>query len=160
MPLYEFECVKCRTNIEKSVKSIEKKVNKKVLTNLVNKHENINAIDVVDMENDKLIAKAGKRGKDSVFQDFYINDGETLILFNIQNYRFSELIYEESDEKKVKCKIDNKHKVEKVVSTFAFTSDLSTNMPKPDLGNMPPSVAAKYNFSGYVEEKDRPKKNR
>ncbi len=160
MPLYEFECVKCRSNIENSVKSIEKKVNKKVLSDLVNKYENINAIDVIDLVNDKLTAKAGKKGKESVYQDFYINNGETLVLFNIQNYRFSELIYEESDEKKVKCKNNNSHKVEKVVSSFAFTSDLSTNMPKPDLGNMPPSVAAKYNFSGYVEEKDRPKKNR
>lgn len=160
MPLFEFECVECRSNIENCVKLIEKKVNKKVLSDLINKYENINAIDVVDLVKDKLIAKAGKKSKDSVYQDFYINNGDTLILFNIQNYRFSELIYEENDEEKVKCEINKGHKVEKVVSSFAFTSDLSTNMPKPDLSNMPPSVASKFNFSGYIEEKDRPKKNR
>ncbi|PWG74062.1 hypothetical protein DF186_19840, partial [Enterococcus hirae] len=84
---------------------------------------------------------------------FYINDGEILVLFNIQNYRFSELIYEENDYKKVQCKCGEKKKVEKVISGFAFTSDLSTNMPKPDLSNLPPSVAAKTNIGGYIEEK-------
>ena len=73
-----------------------------------------------------------------MFSDFYLEDGSLLALFNMQNYRFSELIYEEGDEKKVKCPCGEK-KVEKVISTFSFTKDLSTNMPKPDLSNLPPS---------------------
>lgn len=160
MPLYEFECVKCRSNIESSFKEIQKKFNKKILSGLIDKHDNIHAIEVVDLNKEKVLAKAGKKGKNSVFQDFYMNDGETLVLFNIQNYRFSELIYDEEDEKKIKCECGESKRVERVISAFAFTSDLSTNMPKPDLSNLPPSVAAKTNLSGYVEEKDRPKKNR
>lgn len=160
MPLYEFECIKCRKNIENSINTIEKKFNKKILTDIVAKNDNIHAIEVFDLENDKVLARAGKKGKDSVFQDFYINDGETLVLFDIDKYRFSELIYEENDYQKVQCKCGEKKKVEKVISGFAFTSDLSTNMPKPDLSNLPPSVAAKTNLGEYIEEKDRPKKNR
>lgn len=160
MPLYEFECAKCRNNVESSFKEIQKNYNKKILTELVKKHDNIHAIEIVDLDKEKVLVKAGKKGKNSVFQDFYINEGEILVLFNIQNYRFSELIYDEKDEKKIKCECGEKKKVEKVISAFSFTSDLSTNMPKPDLSNLPPSVAAKTNLSGYVEEKDRPKKNR
>jgi hypothetical protein len=66
----------------------------------------------------------------------------------------------DEDEKKVACPFCNTKKVEKVVSSFAFTSDLSTNMPKPDLGNLPPSVRKQTFLGEYIEEKDRPKKNR
>ena len=46
------------------------------------------------------------------------------------------------------------------MSSFAFTKDLSTNMPKPDLSNLPPSVRNRTHIGEYIEEKDRPKKNR
>ena len=75
-------------------------------------------------------------------------------------FRFSELIYEKADEKKVKCYCGESRKVEKVVSTFAFTSDLCTDMPKPDLSNLPEKFRNRTMLGDYIEEKDRPKKNR
>ena len=160
MPLYEFECLKCRNNVEKSLKVLEKKRDKETVKDLVEKYENIYAIEIIDLEGEKIVAKHGRKGKDSVFGDFYIKDGSVLVLFNMQNYRFSELIYEEGDEKNVKCPCGEKKKVEKVISSFAFTKDLSTNMPKPDLSNLPPSVRNRTHIGEYIEEKDRPKKNR
>ena len=160
MPLFEFECKKCRSNIENSLKALEKKRDKKTVTDLVNKYENIHSIQVVDIEKGKIVSKHGKEGKDSVYRDFYQNEGETLILLNIRDYRFQELIFEESDEKNISCSCGEKKKVEKVVSSFAFTSDLSTDMPKPDLGNLPPSIRDQVKLGDYIEEKDRPKKNR
>ena len=160
MPLYEFECIKCRSNVEDSLKVLEKNRDKKTVTDLVNKHENIHAIEVVNLDSNKILAKHGKRGSDSVFMDFYQDEGTVLVLFNLRNYRFSELIYDSEDEKKVKCYCGEKKKVEKVVSSFAFTSDLSTNMPKPDLSNLPASVRDRTFVGDYIEEKDRPKKNR
>ena len=160
MPLYEFECVKCRNNVDTTLKTLEKKSDKKTLSELVNKYENINAIEVVDLVKNKIVAKAGKTSKDSVFMDFYINEGNTLVLVNLRNYRFSELIYSPEDEKTVKCSCGEKKRVEKVISSFSFTSDLSTDMPKPDLSNLPPSVRAQTSLGEYIEEKDRPKKNR
>jgi len=160
MPLYEFECIKCRNSIENSLNIIEKKRDKKTVSNLVGKHENINAIEIVDLKKNKIIAKSGKSSKDSVFMDYYQDDGNILVLFNLRNYRFSELIYEPKDENNVKCVCGEKKKVEKVISSFSFTSDLSTNMPKPDLSNLPPSVRAQTSLGDYIEEKDRPKKNR
>ncbi len=160
MPLYEFECIKCRDNVDNSLQGLEKSISKKSVTDLVNKYDNINAIEVVDLEKNKIVAKHGKTVKDAVFMDFYLNEGNTLVLINLQNYRFSELIYFPEDEKNVKCPCGEKKKIEKVISSFAFTSDLSTDMPKPDLSNLPPSVRAQTSLGEYIEEKDRPKKNR
>ena len=161
MPLYEFECTKCRGNVEKSLKTLERKRDKKTVKSLVEKYDNIYAIEVVDLEREEIVAKHGRKGKDSIFNDYYLENGTLLALFNMSNYRFSELIYEEGDEKNVKCySCGEKKKVEKVISTFAFTKDLSTDMPKPNLSNLPPSVRKRTHLSEYIEEKDRPKKNR
>lgn len=160
MPLYEFECMKCRGNVEKSLKTLERKRDKETVKSLVEKHDNIYAIEVVDLEREEIVAKHGRKGKDSIFSDFYLKDGTVLALFNMRDYRFSELIYEEDDEEKVKCYCGEKKKVEKVISTFAFTRDLSTNMPGPNLSNLPPSVRNRTHIGEYIEEKDRPKKNR
>ena len=160
MPLYEFECIKCRDNVDNTLKQIEKSLSKKTVTDLVKKYENINAIEIVDLVENKVVSKFGKTSEDAVFMDFYLNEGNTLVLINLRNYRFSELIYAPEDEKNVKCSCGEKKKVEKVISSFSFTSDLSTDMPKPDLSNLPPSVRAQTSLGEYIEEKDRPKKNR
>lgn len=161
MPLYEYECISCRKNVEDSLKAIKKGVTKKLVSELVKAHDNINHIGVLDLEKEEVIAEHGKRDRGAVDLSYYLNDGTVLALFNLKkNYRFSELIYVPEDEKNVKCPFCSTKKVEKVVSSFAFTSDLSTDMPKPDLGNLPPSVRNRTFLGEYIEEKDRPKKNR
>jgi DNA-directed RNA polymerase subunit RPC12/RpoP len=161
MPLYEYECITCRKNVEDSLNALRKGVTKKLVTDLVKKHDNVNHIGVLDLENEDVLAEHGKRDREAADLSFYLNDGTTLVLMNLKkNYRFSELVYEPEDEKKIKCPLCGSRKVEKVVSSFAFTSDLSTDMPKPDLGNLPPSVRNRTFLGEYIEEKDRPKKNR
>lgn len=161
MPLFEYECIPCRKNVDDSLNAIRKGVAKKLVSELVKKHDNINHIGVLDLEAEEVLAEHGKRDRDAVDLSYYIHDGTTLVLFNLKkNFRFSELIYDPEDEKKLKCPLCGTKKVEKVVSSFAFTSDLSTDMPKPDLGNLPPSVRNRTFLGEYIEEKDRPKKNR
>ncbi len=161
MPLFEYECTICRSNVDDSLKQIEKKVTKKLVSDLVKKYDNINHIGVLDLEKEKVVAEHGKRDSECVDLDFYLNEGTQLVFVNLQkNYRFAELIYKKSDEKNLKCPFCETKKVEKVVSSFAFTSDLSTNKPKPDLSNLPPSVRKNTFLGDYIEEKDRPKKNR
>ena len=160
MPLYEFECIKCRSNIESTLAALEKKINKTIVKDLVNKHFNIHAMEVVDLDENELLAKHGDLNEDAVVQDFYIDEGNKLVLINMDAYRFHELIYEPEDEKKVQCQCGEKKKVQKVISSFAFTRDLSTDMPKPDLSAMPESVRKNMRLTSYIEEKDRPKKNR
>jgi hypothetical protein len=160
MPLYEYECLKCRKNLESSLKRIEKKTTKKGLTELINQYHNIHYILVVDLDKKKVLGEHGKKNAASEDMDFYLDEASKMVLINIDKFRFSELILEPEDEKKVKCYCGEKKNIEKVVSTFAYTHDLSTNMPKPDLSGLPPEVRAKTSISGYIEEKDRPKANR
>ncbi len=160
MPLYEYECIKCRSNLEKALKSIEKKVDKKTVQGIVDKYYNIHCVEVIDLDKNEIVAQAGKRKEDCPEFDFYLKDGTLLVLINMDKYRFAELIYEPEDEKNIKCRCGEKKKIEKVVSSFAFTSDLSTDMPKPDLSGLPPQVRNRMVLGDYIEEKDRPKKNR
>jgi hypothetical protein len=161
MPLFEYECTICRNNVDDSLQQIEKNVSQKVVSDLVKKYDNINHIGVLDLEKEKVVAEHGKRDRECVDLDFYLNEGSQLVFFNLQkNYRFSELIYDKKDEKNLKCPFCETKKVEKVVSSFAFTSDLCMDMPKPDLSNLPLSLRNKTFIGNYIEEKDRPKKNR
>lgn len=160
MPMYEYECIKCRKNVEDSVKALEAKADKETITALVDKYENINYIQLVDLKKQKTIAKYGTRDKSGIDFDHYIAEGDKVVIFNTAKYRFSELIYDKDDEKNVKCYCGERKQVERVISSFAYTHDLSTNMPKPDMGNMPEALRGKYFIGDYIEEKDRPKKNR
>lgn len=161
MPLFEYECITCRKDVDDSLKSIEKKANNKIVSELVKKYDYINHIVVYDTEKEDILGEHGKRDQGGADLDFYLNEGTTLVFLNLaMNYRFSELVFEDEDEDKVRCPYCDTKKVEKVVSSFAFTSDLSTNMPKPDLSNLPPSVRNRTMLGEYIEEKDRPKKNK
>ena len=91
MPLYEFECIKCRDNVEKSLKALERKRDKETVKNLVERYDNIYAIELIDLEREKIVAKHGRKGKDSVFSDFYLDDGALLALFNMQTTGFPSL---------------------------------------------------------------------
>jgi hypothetical protein len=160
MPLYEYECLKCRNNLETSLKSLERKATKKAVSDLVKKYSNIHYLLVIDLDNKKMLAEYGKKKPGTTDMDFYLNDGSKMVLVNIDKFRFSELILDKDDEKRLKCYCGEAKKIERVVSTFAYTHDLSTNMPKPDLSGLPPEVRAKTFIGDYIEEKDRPKANK
>jgi hypothetical protein len=160
MPLYEYECLRCRSNLEASLKSLEEKTTKKGVSDLVRKYPNIHYLLVIDLDNKKLLAEYGKKKSNATDMDFYLDDGSKMVLVNIDKFRFSELIFDKEDEKKLKCYCGETKKIERVVSSFAYTHDLSTSMPKPDLSGLPPEVRAKTFISDYIEEKDRPKANR
>lgn len=160
MPLYEYECIKCRNKLEKALNSLKKKPDKKTAESVLKKYDTIHSVEIVDLDKEKILAQVGKRDRNCPDYDFYFNEGSLMILLNMDRYRFSHLVYEEADEKNVQCFCGEKKKVEKVVSSFSFTSDLSTDMPKPDLSGLPPDVRNKMFVSDYIEEKDRPKQNR
>jgi DNA-directed RNA polymerase subunit RPC12/RpoP len=160
MPLYEYECIKCRQNIEDSLKKLNEKINSEIVSSLVEKYENIYFIEVIDLNKKKILAKYGKRDKNGIDLNFYLDEGTKKVIFNARNYRFAELIFDKEEEKNLKCPKCGTEQIEKVVSSFAFTHDLSTDMPKPDLSGLPPEIRARTVIGDYIEEKDRPKKNR
>ena len=50
-----------------------------------------------------------------------------------------------------------KGKIERVISSFSYTSDLSTDPPKPPgMKDLPKEIRGKVNLGEYIEEKDRP----
>ncbi len=79
MPLYEFECIPCRQAILDSIVTIEKKPTKKTIETTIKKYESINSIILVDLYNEKEIARAGKIGDEDVDVDLYIDDGKIMV---------------------------------------------------------------------------------
>ena len=156
MPLYEFECKKCRNNILKAFKDIEKKYDKKKLSGILKKYKNIKGIQIVDLSSNKLLESIGMWDKNLVEIDLYINEGKIMILFYADSFRFSELILDSEDEKKVQCKCGEKKAVERVISSFSYTKDLSTNPPRPPrMEDVPKALRGSVSLGQYVEDKDK-----
>lgn len=157
MPLYEFECKNCKDNLFKALKRIEKKVDKKTLVEVVKKFKNINGIQVVDLVDEKLIGSHGTREESDIEIDLYIDEGRKMVLFYATSFRFSELIFDEEDEKNLKTSCCKNGEIERVISSFSYTSDLSTDPPKPPgLKDLPPQIRGRVNFSEMIEPKDQP----
>ena len=76
MPLYEFECKKCRNNILAARDTIEKKFDKKILTSILKKYTNIHGIEIYDLNAEKTLAAIGVKDEDSISIDLYIDDGK------------------------------------------------------------------------------------
>ena len=121
MPLYEFECITCRNQILDSLKVIEKTPNLKTIKSVLKKHSHIKAIVLADLIKEEEIASAGKFSENLIDIDLYIEDGKKMVLFSVDNFRFSELILDKEDEKKVECNCCEKGKIERVISSFSYT---------------------------------------
>ena len=157
MPLYEFECKSCKKNLMKALGLLEKKYDKKTLLSLIKKFKNLNGIQVVDLISEKLIQSEGVKEEGNVEIDLYIEEGKKMVLFYATNFRFSELIFDEEDEKNISTSCCKKGKIERVISSFSYTSDLSTDAPKPPgLADLPEQIRGRVNFSEMIEAKDQP----
>ena len=157
MPLYEFECKSCKNNLMKALGLIEKKHDKKSLLNIIKKYKNLNGIQIIDLKSEKLIQSEGAREEADVEIDLYIEEGKKMVLFYATNFRFSELIFDEEDEKKISTNCCKKGEIERVISSFSYTSDLSTDAPKPPgLADLPEQIRGRVNFSEMIEAKDQP----
>jgi hypothetical protein len=153
MPLYEFECKSCKNNLMKALGLIEKKYDKKTLIGIIKKFKNLNGIQIVDLISEKLIQSEGVREEGNVD----IDEGKKMVLFYATNFRFSELIFDEEDEKNITTTCCKKGEIERVISSFSYTSDLSTDAPKPPgLADLPEQIRGRVNFSEMIEPKDQP----
>ncbi len=157
MPLYEFECKSCKKNLMKALGLLEKKYDKKTLLSIIKKFKNLNGIQVVDLISEKLIQSEGVKEEGNVEIDLYIEEGKKMILFYATNFRFSELIFDDEDEKNISTSCCKKGEIERVISSFSYTSDLSTDAPKPPgLADLPEQIRGRVNFSEMIEPKDQP----
>ena len=141
----------------KALGLLEKKYDKKALLSLIKKFKNLNGIQVVDLISEKLIQSEGVKEEGNVEIDLYIEEGKKMVLFYATNFRFSELIFDEEDEKNISTSCCKKGEIERVISSFSYTSDLSTDAPKPPgLADLPEQIRGRVNFSEMIEAKDQP----
>ena len=141
----------------KALGLIEKKYDKKTLIGIIKKFKNLNGIQIVDLISEKLIQSEGVREEGNVEIDLYIDEGKKMVLFYATNFRFSELIFDEEDEKNISTSCCKKGEIERVISSFSYTSDLSTDAPKPPgLADLPEQIRGRVNFSEMIEPKDQP----
>ena len=141
----------------KALGLLEKKCDKKTLLSLIKKFKNLNGIQVIDLISEKLIQSEGMKEEGNVEIDLYIEEGKKMVLFYATNFRFSELIFDEEDEKNISTSCCKKGEIERVISSFSYTSDLSTDAPKPPgLADLPEQIRGRVNFSEMIEPKDQP----
>ena len=141
----------------KALGLLEKKCDKKTLLSLIKKFKNLNGIQVIDLISEKLIQSEGMKEEGNVEIDLYIEEGKKMVLFYATNFRFSELIFDEEDEKNISTSCCKKGEIERVISSFSYTSDLSTDAPKPPgLADLPEQIRGRVNFSEMIEAKDQP----
>ena len=141
----------------KALGLLEKKYDKKTLLSLIKKFKNLNGIQVVDLISEKLLQSEGVKEEGNVEIDLYIEEGKKMVLFYATNFRFSELIFDEEDEKNISTSCCKKGEIERVISSFSYTSDLSTDAPKPPgLADLPEQIRGRVNFSEMIEAKDQP----
>ena len=141
----------------KALGLLEKKCDKKTLLSLIKKFKNLNGIQVIDLISEKLIQSEGVKEEGNVEIDLYIEEGKKMVLFYATNFRFSELIFDEEDEKNISTSCCKKGEIERVISSFSYTSDLSTDAPKPPgLADLPEQIRGRVNFSEMIEAKDQP----
>ena len=110
MPLYEFECVTCRNQVLDSLKLIEKNPNLKTIKSILKKYSQIKAIILVDLLKEKEICSAGKLADGLVDIDLYIEEGKKMVLFSVDDFRFSELILDKEDEKMLNVDVAKKER--------------------------------------------------
>jgi len=141
----------------KALGLLEKKYDKKTLLSIIKKFKNLNGIQVVDLISEKLIQSEGVKEEGNVEIDLYIEEGKKIVLFYATNFRFSELIFDDEDEKNISTSCCKKGEIERVISSFSYTSDLSTDAPKPPgLADLPEQIRGRVNFSEMIEPKDQP----
>ena len=130
MPLNEYECDSCMEEYNKDIDGLVEKLNKTNASKTIKNNPNISFIEVV--EKGKKGFSVGKKDTPNIRRFRYTVDNKILYM-ELKNFRFSELITDKKEEKKVSCPLCNNRKpVRRVFSTFrAIFDDKNKRAPKP-----------------------------
>ena len=89
-------------------------------------------IEVSDAKKKKPLFVLGEKGKSDVRRFRYGLDTNMILYLELRNFRFSELIYDKKEEKKLVCPLCSKKKgVRRVFSTFKAIFDKRDRAPRP-----------------------------
>ena len=133
MPLFEYECDKCIDSYNRDIDALVAKLNKTNATKIKKGNEGFSYIEVTNAKTDKPVFALGEKSDSRTLRRFkYTLDKNRVLYLELKNFRFSELIYDKKDEKKLRCPICGGKEVQRVFSTFkAIFDDKSKREPGP-----------------------------
>lgn len=133
MPLFEYECEVCIDRYNKDIDALVAKLNKTNASKIKKENEGFTYIEVTNAKTGKLVFALGEKSESRTLRRFkYTLDKNRVLYLELKNFRFSELIYDKGDEKKLRCPICGGKDVERVFSTFkAIFDDKSKRAPGP-----------------------------
>ena len=131
MPLYEYECDSCMQEYNDNIDNLVKKLNKTNAAKTIKKNPNISYIEVT--EKGKEGFALGEKDTPNIRRFKYSLDKNKVLYMELKNFRFSELVNDKDDEKKIVCPLCSKKKpVRRVFSTFrAILDDKNKRAPRP-----------------------------
>ena len=133
MPLYEYECDSCMEDYNNDIDELVAKLNKTTANKIFKRNKNFCYIEITDREKKETIIELGEKDVRDTRRFLYNLDKGKSLYLELKNFRFSELITDKEDEKKVKCPLCNKKKdVRRIFSTFkAIFDDKNKRAPRP-----------------------------
>jgi len=133
MPLFEYECDECMERYNKDIDALVEKLNKTNASRIKKENQGFQYIEVSDGRKDKPVFAIGEKSDSRSLRRFQYTVSKNKVLYlELRNFRFSELIYDEGDEKKLRCPICEGKDVRRVFSTFkAIFDDKSKRAPGP-----------------------------
>lgn len=133
MPLFEYECDECIERYNRDIDALVAKLNKTNATKIKNGNEGFTYIEVTEGKKKKPVFSLGEKSESRTLRRFRYTINKNKVLYlELRNFRFSELIYDKKDEKKIRCPICSGKDVKRVFSTFkAIFDDKSKREPGP-----------------------------
>ena len=133
MPLYEYECDSCMTDYNHDIDQLVAKLNKTNANKIFKRNNNFCYIEITDKEKNETVVELGEKDVIDTRRFLYNLDKGKSLYLELKNFRFSELITNKEEEKKVKCPLCNKKKhVRRIFSTFkAIFDDKNKRAPRP-----------------------------
>lgn len=133
MPLYEYECDTCVSRYNADIDALVEKLSKSNASKIKKSNPNFCYIEVANAGDGKQIFSLGEKGKPGTRRFRYKLKNNKVLYLELRNFRFSELIYEKEDEKKLVCPLcSDKKGVKRVFSTFkAIFDDKNKREPRP-----------------------------
>ncbi len=134
MPLFEYECDTCMEKYDKDIDALASKLNKTNAEKIFKGNSGIVYIEVTDGKRKKPKFTMGEKSDRRSLRRFkWTIDKANVLYMELEDFKFSELIYDKEEEKDLKCPLCKKKKgVRRIFSTFkAIFDDKNKRAPRP-----------------------------
>jgi hypothetical protein len=132
MPLFEYDCDKCIDKYNRDIDALVAKLNKTNAAKIKKENPGFLYIEVTGGDKNKQLFTLGDKGAGRSARKFrYKLDNNKILYLELKNFRFSSLVYEQEEDKDLKCPLCGTKDVRRVFSTFkAIFEDKSKRAPR------------------------------